>query len=637
MAPYNMNDNSAIRSDGAEEFQVIGGIAINARRNCSARLSDHAVDTEFLIVGAGPAGAALACFLGSHGLKGIMISSAPGTANTPRAHITNMAALECLRDVGLYDELEKLGSAGADHMQHTRWCHSMAGEEYARIHSWGNDPRRKGDYELASPCEPFDLPQTILEPVLVRHAALKGFKCRFDSTLVSLYSDSKTGLITASIHDKMTNKEYQIQTRYLFGADGARSEVVKQLNLPLVVQPGQGMAINVLVKADLSHLVKNRTGNLHWVMQPDREHPDFGWMGIVRMVKPWNEWMFILFPDRNYDRSQGKPSKDAYEKRVQEFIGDDTPAEILDISTWYINEIVAEKYSEGNIFCLGDAVHRHPPLNGLGSNTCIQDAFNLAWKVAYVHKGLASPSLLSTYSIERQPVGHSIITRANQAYRDHFLVWKALGMLPTDLSARKEILEELKSATPEGSNRRRALHAAIKHTSHEFHGLGVEMNQHYDGQGVYTADEPNPYAPSRRAAEDSILFHEPNTYPGSRLPHVWLNKAIPGEPVSTVDIAGHGSFVLFSGIGGGRWKKAAENVAETLRVPIQVHYIGFRQDWEDVYFEWENLRGVEESGAVLVRPDRFVAWRAPEVLKDTEACESKLLTVMRSILGFLDV
>ena len=68
MAPYNMNDNSAIRSDGAEEFQVIGGIAINARRNCSARLSDHAVDTEFLIVGAGPAGAALACFLGSHGM-----------------------------------------------------------------------------------------------------------------------------------------------------------------------------------------------------------------------------------------------------------------------------------------------------------------------------------------------------------------------------------------------------------------------------------------------------------------------------------------------------------------------------------------------------------------------------------------
>lgn len=207
----------------------------------------------------------------------------------------------------------------------------------------------QGDYELASPCEPFDLPQTVLEPVLVRHAALKGFKCRFDTALLSFVDDAKTGLITATVRDIISDKTYQIRTRYLFGADGARSQVIKQLNLPLAVQPGQGIAINVLVQADLSHLVKNRTGNLHWVMQPDREHPDFGWMGIVRMVKPWNEWMFILFPDRDYDGSRGKPSKEQYLKRVQEFIGDGTPAKILDISTWYINEIVAEKYSEGNM------------------------------------------------------------------------------------------------------------------------------------------------------------------------------------------------------------------------------------------------------------------------------------------------
>lgn len=285
-------------------------------------------------------------------------------------------------------------------------------------------------------------------------------------------------------------------------------------------------------------------------------------------------------------------------------------------------------------FCLGDAVHRHPPLNGLGSNTCIQDAFNLAWKLAYVCKGLASPSLLSTYSSERQPVGHSIITRANQALRDHFHIWDALGMLPTDLSERKQILEALKSATPQGSNRRRALRATIKHTSHEFNGLGIEMNQHYEGQGIYMADEAHPYEQFGRAVEDKILYHEPSTYPGSRLPHAWLNKATPEEPISTIDLAGHGSFILLTGIGGGAWKEAAATVAEKLNIPIQACSIGFRQDWEDVYFEWENIRGVEESGAVLVRPDRFVAWRAPETLQDSEACEGKLLMVMRSILGF---
>ncbi|PNY24208.1 2,4-dichlorophenol 6-monooxygenase [Tolypocladium capitatum] len=487
---------------------------------------------------------------------------------------------------------------------------------------------------MASPCAPFDLPQTVLEPVLVRHATWNGFKTRFDTTLLSFADDRKAGLITATVRDNISAQQYRICTRYLFGADGARSQVVKQLDLPLCVKPGQGLAINVLVKADLSHLVKHRPGNLHWVMQPDRVHPDFAWMTVVRMVRPWNEWMFILFPIHGYElNKEAQPSKEEYLRRVQDFIGDDTPAEILDISKWYINEIVAEKYSEGNVFCLGDAVHRHPPLNGLGSNTCIQDAFNLAWKVAYVHKGLASPSLLSTYSAERMPVGFSVITRANQALRDHLCIWDALGMLPTELSARMEILQELASATPEGRKRRLALHDAVKHTSHEFHGLGIEMNQHYDSQGIYVADEPYPYALAGQAAENEVLYHEPSTYPGCRLPHVWLNTAIPRQRTSTIDIAGHGTFTLFTGIGGGAWKTSAKNIAEELQVPLKVHSIGFRQEWEDLYFDWERVRGVEESGVVLVRPDRFVAWRASQALPDAEACESKLMTVMRSILG----
>ena len=133
----------------------------------------------------------------------------------------------------------------------------------------------------------------------------------------------------------------------MFGADGAQSQVVKQVDLPLIRKPGQGLAINVLVKADLSHLVDSRKGNLHWVMQPDRDHPDFGWLGIVRMVKPWNEWMFILFTNRDTDANI-TPTHDEYLQRVRELIGDDTPAEILNVSKWFINEIVAETYSVGN-------------------------------------------------------------------------------------------------------------------------------------------------------------------------------------------------------------------------------------------------------------------------------------------------
>lgn len=250
----------------------------------------------------------------------------------------------------------------------------MAGEEYARIHSWGNGPTRKvsntriyimldrrfgergiadeeltqGDYELASPCDPVDLPQTDLEPLLVRHATVNGYKTMFNTTLLHFDENSEDGLITATVMDNISGLEYQIRTKYLFGADGARSAVIKQLDLPLAIKPGQGMAINVLVKADLSHLVKHRRGNLHWVMQPDREHPDFGWMGIVRMVKPWNEWMFILFPNRDMDINVN-PTNEEYLQRVRDFIGDDTPAEILNVSKWFINETVAEEYSRGNM------------------------------------------------------------------------------------------------------------------------------------------------------------------------------------------------------------------------------------------------------------------------------------------------
>ncbi|KAH8901193.1 hypothetical protein GQ53DRAFT_789927 [Thozetella sp. PMI_491] len=593
--------------------------------------SSDILETEFLVIGCGPAGASLACFLTSYGLKGIMIGAAPGTAHTPRAHITNMAAVECLRDIGLDRDIDQVSSKGHC-MIHTRWCHSMAGEEYTRIYSWGNDPRRKGDYEMASPCVPADLPQTLLEPILIRHAVHNGFKVRFDTTLVSFEDDKSAGFITAVVRDTISKQEYKIRTKYLFGADGAQSLVVKQLNLPMDRQPGQGLAINILVKTDLSHLVDSRKGNLHWIMQPDREHPEFGWMGIARMVKPWDEWMFILFPNRDVD-IHIQPTDDEYMKRVRDFIGDDTPAEILNVSKWFINEVVAEHYSDGNIFCLGDAVHRHPPMNGLGSNTCIQDAFNLAWKIAYVHRGWASPSLLSSYSTERQPVGKSIVSRANQAFRDHFRVWDALGTLPTALSERQRIFGELSAATSDGKKRRQDFRQAIQNTGQEFHGLGVEMNQHYSGVGIYDADEPAPFQLAGRAAENPVLYHDRNTYPGSRLPHVWLNKAEPTTPTSTIDIVGHGRFVLFTGIGGEAWKKAAESVSADLGIPLQVHSIGFRQDWEDFYFEWEQLRGVEESGAVLVRPDRFVAWRANEVLATEEACTTKLSDVMKSILG----
>lgn len=183
---------------------------------------------------------------------------------------------------------------------------------------------------------------------------MNGFKCRFDTTFIEFEQDEETGTVTTTLQDNISGSRYKVRSRYLFGADGARSPVLKQLGLPLIAKPGQGLAVNVLVKADLSHLMEHRTGNLHWLFQPDRAHPAFGSSCIARMVKPWHEWMFILFPDRDAP-SDINPSKEEYLQRVKEFIGDDSiPVEVLGVSKWYINEIVAEKYSKGNVYDAND-------------------------------------------------------------------------------------------------------------------------------------------------------------------------------------------------------------------------------------------------------------------------------------------
>ncbi|PQE10667.1 24-dichlorophenol 6-monooxygenase protein [Rutstroemia sp. NJR-2017a BBW] len=337
-------------------------------------------------------------------------------------------------------------------------------------------------------------------------------------------------------------------------------------------------------------------------------------------------WMFILFPDQGAG-TEFNPTQEEYLKCVKDMIGDDSlDVEILGVSKWFINEIVAEYYSDGNIFCLGDAVHRHPPINGLGSNTCIQDAYNLAWKIAYVLKGQASRSLLDSYNIERQPVGKAIVTRANQGLREHGPVWEALGMMDPSVDVRRKNFDELSQATPEGAQRRARFRAAVEVTSHEFHGLGIEMNQRYESSAIYTEDEqPRPPLPA-----DADLEHEITTYPGSRLPHAWLNTRIPGKQFSTQDLAGHGAFCLFTGIGGEKWKEAASKVAEALKIEIRAYSIGWQQDYEDVYFDWEKRREVEEDGCVLVRPDRFVAWRSVKMI---DAPEEKLLTVLKAVLG----
>ncbi len=203
-------------------------------------------------------------------------------------------------------------------------------------------------------------------------------------------------------------------------------------------------------------------------------------------------------------------------------------------------------------------MHRHPPHGGLGSNTCIQDSYNLAWKLAYIIKNVAGPALLDTYNIERAPIGKRIVIHANDCLSLMAEVWNEFGILEADLQRRKEILEELGRDGNVGRKRRERFREAMEKTQAEHHGLGIEMNQRYESRAVYTDDEENEGEGEPEFADksDFIFNYKPSTFPGCRLPHVWLNTTVPGRQISTHDPAGHGNFAF---VNGAWWKACVDS------------------------------------------------------------------------------
>ena len=346
-------------------------------------------------------------------------------------------------------------------------------------------------------------------------------------------------------------------------------------------------------------------------------------MGLVRMVRPWNEWLILW----GYDITQPPPEvNEAFARDVAaSLIGDPTiPIKVKSVSTWTVNHMHALEYSRGRVFCMGDACHRHPPSNGLGSNTSIQDAYNLAWKLALVLRGAAAPKLLRSYDAERAPVGKQVVDRANKSIAEFGPIFEALGLLSTtDPEAMKANMESRKQATPLGAERRAKLREAIAYKVYEFDAHGVEMNQRYESSAI--APDGTPPAPF---AEDAELYDQPTTRPGAHLPHVWLERD--RKALSTLDLAGQGRFTLLTSIGGENWIAAAREIARELGAPIATVTIGPGCDVEDPFGNWARAREVEDGGCLLVRPDMVVAFRA-RTARASAAVE--LRDAMNRILG----
>lgn len=256
--------------------------------------------------------------------------------------------MEVLRDLGVKQEV--VAQATPQHlMGNTTFCTSLAGEELGRVRSWGNDPLVQAEHELASPTRMCDMPQHLMEPVLVNAAVARGTRLRFQNEYLSHTQDADG--VTATVRDRLRGDTYEIRAKYLI--DGGRSRVAADAGLPMGGQTGVAGSINIVFEADLSKYTAHRPSTLYWVLAPGATVGGIG-AGLVRCVRPWNEWLIVW----GYDVSAGAPdlTTEYAESVVRQPVGDDDiPVTVRSSSAWTVNEMYAESYANGRVLCAGVA------------------------------------------------------------------------------------------------------------------------------------------------------------------------------------------------------------------------------------------------------------------------------------------
>ncbi|WP_406218207.1 FAD-dependent oxidoreductase [Streptomyces canus] len=532
-----------------------------------------------LIVGGSLVGLSTSLFLGRLGVRHTLVERHAGTSIHPRGRGNNVRTMELFRTAGVEAGIRDAAAtlAGNHGILQTPTLVGDAGEWLFREIDPG------GGLARFSPSSWCLCSQNDLEPVLLEHAERLGGDLRYATELLSF--ESGPSGVTAVVKSRETGEHTTFLADYLVAADGPRSPVREQLGIG---QSGPGdLFSNVSItfrSRRLAEVVGERRFIVCYLTDPAAD-------GALLPVDNRENWVFHApwHPER------GETLEEFTDERCVEHIRRAVGVADLDVqitgrAPWHAAQRVARSYRAGRVFLAGDSAHEMSPTGAFGSNTGIQDAHNLAWKLAAVHGGWAGESLLDTYDAERRPVAEATSARAAARSVEH----SHPGFAPSP-------------GAGGGTGPQRGI-------------LNVALGYRYPQGAVIGTDPATPVVPERLDLSGE---------PGSRAPHMAVRHR--GERISTLDLY-ETSFVLLSAADDpSGWHGAAVRLTEATSVPLTSYRVGHGTGAEltpEGDADWSAAHGTTSEGAVLVRPDGFVAWRSPGPVPDAESALREVLTTL---------
>ncbi len=564
-------------------------------------------ETPVLIVGGGGFGLCTSIFLARNGIDSLLIERHPSPAPRPKARYLNQRAMEVFRQYGIADAIYER-SIPLEYISKTRWCTSLGGEgRYDRkvlfeIETFGGGSLAP-HYRANSPCESTIYPQVRLEPLLREHAErLSLGRQWFNCSLVDLQQDPEG--VTATIEDRSTHEQHTVRALYLVAADAGKT-VGPIVGAKLQGTPELVDMVTIYFRADLAKYLDDDNSFAYWFANPYGDTSTWGTgilgkSGPTRFDRHSEEWQFHFSfksddPAR-FDEDQLIPRMRAILKIP------DLEPKVLSIGHWVVQGVLADRFRFGRVLLGGDAAHRHTPTTGLGLNSAIQDAQNLAWKLALVLKGQAGDALIDTYEAERRPAAERNVKWALFTFSNHQLTGAAIGINPTDPQLSRANFEALLAQGADGESRRHRFREVMKVHCTEYQANDLEIGVQYDSGALVPDGTP----PIQR--DPTGRYYVPSTRPGARLPHAWIERE--GCALSTLDLVPCDGFVLITGKSESPWAMAMQDLAQRVGVRVDIACIHDGGQLQDPSHNWRNLREIGDDGALLVRPDQVIAWRS---------------------------